>query len=224
MKERLVSVLLSLALALFAVSGAIAVPILCRPFYYAHIERLELSERTGWSEDVIRGAYDGVMDYMFKGAEFSTGELKWSESGRSHFADVRVLFRLDVALCAASAAALIILLLLSRRIKPHRFLRFGPSFWAGAGLLAVFAVIGIAGAADFERAFVAFHSLFFPGKTNWVFDPVEDPIIYFLPQTYFRNCAILAIVMIAVLVAVYLAAGRRKKKEEARPTAVSASP
>ncbi len=214
MKQRLVSILLSLALALFAVSGGIAVPILCRPFYYAHISALKLPEKTGWNETVIREAYDNVMDYMFRGAEFGTGALKWSSSGRSHFADTRVLFRLDVILLAASAAALAVLLAVSRRVRPHRFGRFGPSFWAGAGLLAVFAAIALAGAADFERAFVAIHSLFFPGKTNWIFDPFTDEIIRILPETYFRNCAILAIVIIAALAAAYLAAGRRRAAKE----------
>ena len=46
-------------------------------------------------------------------------------------------------------------------------------------------------ALDFDRAFVVFHSLFFPGKTNWVFDWYHDPIIRVLPQEFFRNCAIL---------------------------------
>ena len=51
--------------------------------------------------------------------------------------------------------------------------------------------IGALAALDFDRAFVVFHSIFFPGKTNWVFDWYRDPIIRVLPQDFFRNCAIL---------------------------------
>lgn len=216
------SAALSLTLALLAVSGSIAVPILCRPFYYAHISALNLPERTGWDEETIRGAYDDVMDYMFKGTPFRTGALKWSESGRSHFADVRVLFRLDVALAVCSAAVLAVLLAVSRRVRPRRFARFGPSFWAGVGLIAVFAAVGAAGAADFDRAFAAFHSLFFPGKTNWIFDPRTDEVIRILPEAYFRDCAVLAIVLIAALAILYLVLGRRKKEKAAAAAALSA--
>ena len=64
--------------------------------------------------------------------------------------------------------------------------------WLVMGLLAAaFAVIGVLAALDFERAFVVFHSVFFPGKTNWVFDWYADPIIRVLPQEFFMDCAIL---------------------------------
>jgi len=56
---------------------------------------------------------------------------------------------------------------------------------------AVFSVVGILAAIDFDRAFVIFHTLFFPGKDNWIFDWRMDPIILILPQEFFRNCAIL---------------------------------
>ena len=81
------SVLTAAALALFLVTGSVAVPILCRGFYYSQAEALELAEETGFSPEVIRGAFDQVMDYLVKGKPFGTGELNWSESGLCHFAD-----------------------------------------------------------------------------------------------------------------------------------------
>jgi len=38
---------------------------------------------------------------------------------------------------------------------------------------------------------VIFHSIFFPGKTNWLFDWRTDPIILVLPQDFFMHCAML---------------------------------
>ena len=210
MKERVISLLLSLALALLAVSAAVAAPILCRPFYYAHIGALHLPERTGWSEETIRTAFDDVMDYLLKGEEFGTGELKWSESGRSHFADVKGLFWLDLWILLGSAAAVAALALVCRRVKPHRFRQRGPSFWAGVGLLVLFGVVGALAASDFQRAFTVFHALFFPGKTNWLFDPAADQIILILPEEFFRNCAVLIVALIGVFVAAYLIVGRKK--------------
>ena len=211
MKGKWISVLLMLSLALFAISAGIAVPILSRGFYAAHVKALHLPEQTEWSEAEILEAYDDVMRFLLRDGEFGTGVLHWSESGKAHFTDVRGLFQLDLRLFGLSAAASTALLLLSRRMKPYRFAGRGPSFWAGAGVLALFAVIGGLGATDFDRAFTVFHHIFFPGKTNWLFDPSEDQIIQILPEVFFRNCAILAIGIILVLCIVYLIAGKKRK-------------
>ena len=42
MKSRILSIFIALLLALFAVSASVAAPILCRPFYYAHIDALPI--------------------------------------------------------------------------------------------------------------------------------------------------------------------------------------
>lgn len=214
MKNRVISVLLSLVLALFAISSAIAVPIVCRPFYYLHIKALNLPEQTGWSAEEIRNAYDDVMDYLLRDEPFGTGTLRWSESGKSHFSDVKGLFWLDLITCAATGALLIVLLFAVRRIPPHRFAQRGPSFWAGAGILLVFALVGVLGALDFDRAFTAFHSIFFPGKTNWLFDPRTDQIILILPDSFFRNCAVLALALLAAWALFCLLLGRKRKPDK----------
>ncbi len=194
-----VSVLLAVALALALLTGAIAVPILCRPFYYAHIGPLRLAEGTGLTEEQIRTAFDEMLDYCLGGEEFSAGVLQWSESGKSHFTDVRRLFLLDLQVLAVTMGLLIGLgLLIWRRgQRPAPLLGRGPAFWAGAGLGTVFLVVAALAAMDFDRAFVVFHALFFPGKDNWLFDPSRDQIINILPQVFFRNCAILILAILA---------------------------
>ena len=194
------TVLTAVTLALTLLTGAIAAPILCRSFYYAHIGPLRLVEQTGLTEEEIRTAFDEMMDYCTGGVEFSTGVLKWSESGKSHFTDVRGLFLLDLQILSCllgllSAVAVIILL---KRYQPEPILGRGPAFWAGAGLGAVFLLIAALAAADFDRAFVVFHALFFPGKDNWLFDPREDQIINILPQEFFRNCAVLIFAILVI--------------------------
>jgi len=193
------SVLTALALALTLLTGAIAVPILCRPFYYAHIGPLGLEGRTGLTEEEIKTAYDETLDYCTGGEEFSTGVLKWSESGKSHFTDVRFLFRLDLNALACCLGLLFALAILSRggRQQSALLLGRGPAFWAGAGLGTVFLIVAALAALDFDRAFVVFHALFFPGKDNWLFDPEADQIINILPQEFFRDCAILILAVLA---------------------------
>ncbi len=187
------SVVLIAAIAALVLSLSIAVPILFRPFYYLQIHALELPEHTGWSEETIRQAYDQVLDFCVFGAPFGTGQLVWSESGRSHFADVRELFLLDFAVLGLSllVTALLAILHLRGKLAFHRFLHRSPGFWAGISAGGLVLVIAALAALDFQRAFVVFHALFFPGKDNWIFDETTDQIILIMPQAFFRNCAIL---------------------------------
>lgn len=208
---------LAVLTALALLTASIAAPILCRPFYYAHIGPLELVERTGLTEEEIKTAFDEMLDYCLGAEEFSTGVLKWSESGKAHFTDVRVLFLLDLRVMVESLGLLVILALVARwkKLRPARPLGRGFGFWAGVGLGAAFLLIGGLAALDFNRAFVVFHALFFPGKDNWLFDPSTDQIINILPQEFFRNCALLILALLvlgcAALILFDLRRGRRQR-------------
>lgn len=214
--SRLLTAAMAVLTALILLTAAIAVPILCRPFYYAHIGPLELEERTGLSRSEIRTAYDEMLDYCLGAEEFSTGVLRWSESGKSHFTDVRGLFLLDLRVLILSVAAMAVLLLFIRRAgwKPARLWGRGPAFWAGTGLGSVFLLVGALAALDFDRAFTVFHALFFPGKDNWIFDPAKDQIITILPQSFFMDCAILILTILILgcsgLIVWDLVQGRKK--------------
>lgn len=208
-QSKLLALFLAVATACLVLSASIAVPILCRPFYYAQIGPLGIGEYTGLTREQIRQAYDETLNYCTGlSGEFSTGVLPWSESGRSHFQDVRGLFLMDFAVLGVSAALLLgdLLLRKRRKVQPYRFLGRGPGFWAAAGLGGVFSLVGILAALDFDRAFVVFHALFFPGKDNWIFDWRTDAVILILPEEFFRNCAILIVALLLVWCAVLIAA------------------
>lgn len=217
--SKLLAFLTGLLTALLVLSASIAVPLLCRPFYYAHIQALDLDGYTGLSVDQIKEAFDQVMDYCLGlRPDFAAGVLPFSPSGADHFADVRTLFLLDLWVAGLSLAALLALFVLSRRNKctPAPLLGHGPGFWAAVGLGGVFLLVGGLAATNFERAFVVFHALFFPGKTNWLFDWRTDPIILLLPEDFFRNCAILILALLifwcVVLIAADLLAQRRRRQ------------
>jgi len=210
-------VLLAVLTALVLLTASIAAPILCRPFYYAHIGPMKLEERTGLTGDEIKTAFNEMLDYCLGAEEFSTGVLKWSEDGRAHFTDVRGLFLLDLRVLGISLGLLIAALLYARfgGRTPARPLGWGFGFWAGTGLGIGFLIVGALAALDFDRAFVLFHALFFPGKDNWLFDPARDQIINILPQEFFRNCALLILALLVAgcgaLIAFDLRRGRRER-------------
>lgn len=214
-QSKLLSAVLSLLTALFILTASIAIPILLRPFYYAHITPLNLESATGLSRRQIIRSYDEMMDYCTgRSADFSVGSLPWSLSGKAHFSDVRNLFLLDLATAEISGMLLLFWGLFHRRlrIQPYRFRNRNFAFWGCIGLWLVFGCIGILAAADFSLAFVVFHTLFFPNKHNWLFDLRADPIILLLPQTFFRSCALLIFMLLVLLCSIPVLWELRKMK------------
>lgn len=190
--SRFFSIIFTLSLFLLILTAAISLPIYIRPFYYAHIELYALETVSGHSATEIRDAYDAVLDYLtIPGREFSTGVFVHSEAGKAHFEDCKVLFDLNRNVLLLSGLVLGLLLILRKKFGPYRLGNRSGAWWAGLLALAAPLVLGGLAALDFDRAFVIFHSLFFPGKDNWIFDGRYDEIIRVLPQDFFMHCAML---------------------------------
>lgn len=207
------------ALVVVVLTVSIGIPIYCRFLYYIQIKTLGMEEATGWSYDTIKAAYDDVLNYLtLPGFEFGTGELKWSQSGMSHFADCKVLFKLNLYCLVGGAVVAFVLDLLDRLkvIALVRPLGYRPSFFAGIAALALPVVIFLLVlAVGFDAAFTAFHSLFFPGKDNWIFNPVTDEIILVMPEQFFMNCAIIigvSLVAISVALIIFGVVSRRRER------------
>lgn len=214
------TVLFVVALVIFMFTVSIGLPIYCRFFYYIQINTLKMTEKTPWTYEQIKTAYDEVLNYLtLPGHAFGTGELKWSESGASHFADCKVLFDLNFwgMLCSGIITLALVLL---NKFKVIKFSRpFGRHAYLIAAVIAVAlpVIIGVLCAIDFDAAFQAFHAIFFPGKDNWVFDPTQDQIIEVMPEEFFMNCAIFIgcglVTFSAALIIADVLTVRREKKE-----------
>ena len=212
MQKKWLGIARAVLIALVILSGAIALPILCRPFFYLHIKPLDLETMVGLTEDGVKNAYNEMIDYCIGVSKtFSAGELPFSGEGAAHFADVQKLFVLDLWVLAVSAVLLLALVLWQRK-KPVSLLGHTPGFWGATGLGVSFVMIGGLAALDFNRAFVIFHKLFFPGKDNWLFDSRKDPIINMLPAEFFRNCAILILATILLSCGILIACDLKQKK------------
>lgn len=214
-ESKLLSVMTAVLTALVVVAGSIAVPILCRPFYYAHMTPMQMRLRVRLTEEQVRETYDEVMDYCLGFAEnFQLSHLTWSTDGAAHFADVRRLFLLDFKIAVAAIIGLVLLRVVARckGFQPARLKGHTPGFWAATGLGTMFLLLGTFAAFDFDAAFTAFHTVFFPGKENWIFDASVDPVINMLPQVFFRNCALLVFGLILIACILLILADRRRKK------------
>lgn len=217
MKEakRLWSWLAVPCIALAVLTGSILPVLLVRGFYTVQIGPLGICEASGLTGQQAAEAYGDVMDYcMGRRPDFAAGVLPFSAEGASHFADVRVLFILDLAVLAVTLLFLLGLWIACRR-RHTALPRLGgrtPGFWAACGLGGGILIAAALAATDFDRAFTIFHSVFFPGKENWLFDPATDPVILLLPEEFFRNCAIAIAASLLLLCLVLALTGRKQKK------------
>ena len=214
------SAIFVIAVVILTITFSIGLPIYFRPFYYAHVPSIqeEFKEELDVTleSDYIIDAYDEVLDFLTKnGREFGTGELPYSEEGKGHFEDCKVLFDLNKYAFMISMAIVVVLTLLNcfGVIKLLRPRGFSLAFIAGVGTLSLFLILALVVAIDFDTAFTVFHKIFFPGKDNWMFDPNEDPIIMFMPQRFFMNCAILICSSIMTISASHIAFDTFKRKK-----------
>ncbi|MDD4832186.1 MAG: TIGR01906 family membrane protein [Clostridia bacterium] len=174
-----------------------------RFFYFAQIDALNIESSSGYTKEQIVEAYNDVIDYCIYGGEFSAGDLSFSESGASHFADCKNLFDLNLYVFITSMIIAVTLMILDKTkvielIQPKGY---APAFYAGLTGLGLFSLLGIYAAVDFDSMFLAFHTIFFPGKTNFYFSPITDQVINILPEQFFLSCAI-AIISIIILTCV----------------------
>ena len=214
--NKLLSLIFAIAALVLLITFSIGLPIYFRPFYYAHVDALDMPERTGFDREVIIEAYDEVLDFLtLPGHEFGTGELEYSEEGKGHFEDCKVLFDLNRNAFLISLAVVVLLSLLNK-IKVIKLARpFGKriSFFVGLSALILFLSLAVIVAQDFDSAFTVFHQIFFPGKDNWLFNPFTDQIILVMPQQFFMDCAILICSSILIISFMLIARGKRRKSK-----------
>jgi integral membrane protein (TIGR01906 family) len=172
---------------IFFISLGLAVAIYFRPFYYIGMDRI--SQETGAPVEMIKENYDALIDWC---SPFCTEELDFpslpeSASGVSHFVEVKVIFNIFFVMLFVTPLFLAGLIFM-QHIR-------GSSSWMLASPIIVCVLpllIGLACAIDFNRIFVLFHQLVF-NNDDWLFSPYEDPIILFLPERFFMQCALIIV-------------------------------
>lgn len=179
--------ILALVLTLTIISVSVVFTLAFRPLYYLDISALDISEQSGYSKEEIRENYDVLIDYNMSFGkdklEFPT--LAMSEPGRIHFEEVRNIFNIFKYMAMAGVVLSIGGIVFCIRRKEYRYLKL-------TSILAVAlpAVLGLLVALNWDWAFVTFHHIAFDND-YWIFDPLTDPVITILPDTFFMHCALM---------------------------------
>lgn len=203
------TIVYSLLFLLLTISLGIGFVLLCRPIYYLFIDMFNITQYTqGVSKQDLIFSFNELMDCLvFYKEPFSEGVFAFSESGMNHFLDCRVLFSLDLIVLMISLPLffLYFFLIRKRKISIYKPFKVSPLFLASfipiilLGAFAIFALI------DVDSAFTFFHSILFPGKSNWVFDYRTDPIILALPLEMFLGYGVIILFIIfAILLTVII--------------------
>lgn len=194
---------------LFFISLGLTAAIYIRPFYYVNIQ--DISTDTGYSVTEIKANYDALIDWCspFAKGRLSFPTLPSSENGISHFEEVKVIFNLFFAALCISPAFLAKLIYQQEKLRNYSYLLASPIIMCVLPL-----IVAGACAIDFNSVFVLFHNIVFRND-DWLFSPAADPIILFLPESFFLKCALIIVGVVllgsAVLMTVYLF---RKKSEK----------
>lgn len=213
------TVVYAVAVFLLIITFSIGLPINFRFFYYMQINSLNLPEECGYDYATIKAAFDQVMDYLtLPNKPFGTGVFAYTSDGASHFADCKVLFTLNNTVLIVSAIVFTVLLILDKKkvVPLKRPFKMNAAVISSLSIFAVAIILVGLVSIDFDKAFVIFHKLFFPGKDNWLFDPDKDQILQILPQEFFMNAAILiacGIIIITSAILVFQFIKRKKAKK-----------
>ena len=217
MKQRrffdfIIDVATALELFLLILSFAVTFTLNFRPLYYMDIELLEIEERSGISKEEIRENYDALIDYnsMFTEEELVFPTLAMSDTGKIHFEEVKEIFVMFQEMLLVTAAAGVGLVFGQHKGGRKRYLKY-----AGIITILIPALLGLAMAVNWDKAFVIFHKIAFDND-YWIFDASTDPVITILPDTFFLHCAamILGLVVAGSILCLGLYARPMKKPLE----------
>lgn len=179
------NLILSIISFLFIISISVIITLNFRPLYYFDMEYLDIPSQANMEPSTVKENYDALIDYnsFLNQEELQFPTLPQSESGRTHFAEVKRIF-------VGFQYTAIILFILLVPITVFQAWKHDFTFFKYTGILTLIvpAVLAAAIALNWNRVFVLFHEIVFRNDF-WLFDPATDPVITILPDTFFMHCA-----------------------------------
>lgn len=201
--------LIGVIFTLLFISIGVIATVNFRLLYYLDIKFLNIPESSGYSVETIIENYDALIDYN---SPFYKGKLEFpslpsSEEGIIHFEEVKQIFMGFYYIFAITFILALIIILYKARKKDSSYLLI-----SSITVLVLPALLVLASAINFDTAFVIFHKIFFRND-YWLFDPLTDPVITILPETFFLH-AMLMIVFFVLLgsLILYLCSNIGKKR------------
>lgn len=182
-----------LSVLLTMLTGAMLVTINFTPLYGLFLWGQNLGILVGESNAALWDDYHHLLAYLeYPWVRSLEMNLPSSYAALQHYQDVKGWFLVTWIVFIISLPVTVRYL---RKLKQQkriwtlqRFIQITITI-----LMGLFVLMGL----NFNRFFITFHQLFFPGKTNWLFDPQNDPMILALPELFFATAFGLCLLLLA---------------------------
>jgi integral membrane protein (TIGR01906 family) len=198
------------ALATPFVVVAVAVMLFLNPIWVGFDQdRTDVARLTGYSPTEVRQVTGSILsDLVFGPPNFDVsvdGTTPVLDAGeRGHMADVRTVL-MSLGLVALVSA--LILIAAGVASRGRRWFWHGVEL-GGKLLVGGVAVVGLAFAVFFEKAFELFHELFFKPGT-YSFDPAKEKLVQLFPDQFWSETSVaIAAAVLVLAVVVVFGAGR----------------
>lgn len=190
------------------VSVSVVLTLNFRPLYYAEMKLLDISTKSGYSDEIIKENYDVLIDYnnIWYDGNLEFPDFPMSEEARIHFEEVKNVFAIFEYGAVVLLPLSLIIFVFSKRRQKCIAAASAAAYSIGTLLAAAILII-----QNWELVFVTFHKLVFKND-YWIFDPVTDPVILILPDAFFMHCAVLIIFFILLGSAVFVVTWRKLKR------------
>nr|WP_279282910.1 TIGR01906 family membrane protein [Clostridium senegalense] len=178
---------LAFCISTFIIISAVFSVCMFKPLYYLDINTLNLQSRMPISVYEIKKNYSYAVDYILEKTDdnFSLPSLPSSENGKTHFYEVRMIFKSLRSLWIITFGISILYGLFKIINKDYLFFKY-----SGNILITFSALIVLASLFNFNYIFTLFHKLFF-NNDYWIFNSSLDPIILLLPEKFFYHCSVI---------------------------------
>lgn len=200
----------NLLIGLFILSSAIfGTMIGSFPIFKADSEYLQLDIVVHLSQREIFHDYQQVMEYLLNPWNHSLkmSDFISSANGLEHFREVKNLFLFNNVIWIISLLIVIGLVykkLLANLISINlRFLQI---------LATIPIILTVCSLINFDSLFILMHKLLFRNN-DWMFDPLKDPVIKILPDTFFMHCFILLVIIFEVMIGLLMFYRYKKARE-----------
>lgn len=168
-------------------------------------ERYSLADEAGLSRERMTDLAEDVRAFVSGGQNSLParvdGRAGFDQGAVAHLLDVRAALRWGRVAALLGAAFALVTLAFLRRDPVVERRAFG---WAAVTTIAPMAVLGIAGAVDFDAFFSAFHGVFFAPGT-WTF-PWDSLLIQLFPERFWLVAALSWALCTLVIAVAYAAA------------------
>jgi integral membrane protein (TIGR01906 family) len=190
------------------------------PLYAYQFTKNNISQVTGISVEDLKVVIAQLAGYVFGTVKELNHEvviqgatrLIYNEKELLHMVDVRHIFDAIRVILAGYGLLLVVCMNRARLKGCMRPLLKRLSQFGFYGTLVIVLFLGLLVTLDFTKYFIMFHELFFTNDL-WLLDPRTDVLIQMLPEVFFREFAIVILVLTLVFQALmYLVTYRYKTR------------